>query len=56
MAPFQRRMLWQRRSPARRLRKLRRLVRGLEHLVEDLPARILDLVDQGSARQVRRSS
>jgi len=46
MAPYQKKLLWRQLSPARRLRKLRRLMRELEHLAEVLPRGIVDILDQ----------
>jgi ubiquinone biosynthesis protein len=46
MQPFHRRMLWRRLSPARQARKLRRLYFEIEQLVEVLPGRIMDILEQ----------
>jgi ubiquinone biosynthesis protein len=46
MQPFHRRMLWQRLSPTRQAKKLRRLYFEVEQLVEILPRRIVDILDQ----------
>ena len=50
MEPFQRRAMLRRWSPARRIKKFRRIYSEVEHLVEILPGRlmnILELVQQG---------
>jgi ubiquinone biosynthesis protein len=44
--PFQRRALLRRLSPARRLKKLRRMYTEVEHLVEVLPRRLYDILEQ----------
>jgi ubiquinone biosynthesis protein len=46
MAPYQKRMLWQRFSPGRRMRKLRRLYSEMEHLVSVLPRGIVEILEQ----------
>jgi ubiquinone biosynthesis protein len=46
MRPFQRQMLWRRLSPARQVRKLRRLFFQLEQLAEVLPQRFAEILDQ----------
>ncbi|MFM9115854.1 MAG: ABC1 kinase family protein, partial [Planctomycetota bacterium] len=46
MQPFHRKMLLQRLSPARHLRKLRRLSWEMENLIEALPSRISDILQQ----------
>ncbi|MBX7167594.1 MAG: AarF/ABC1/UbiB kinase family protein [Pirellulales bacterium] len=46
MRPHQREMLWRRMSPVRRVRKLRRIYREFEHLVEVLPRGIHEIMDQ----------
>lgn len=46
MEPFQRKAMLRRWSPTRRLRKLRRIYSELEHLVEILPRRTLDILEQ----------
>jgi len=46
MAPYRKKMLWRRFSPRRRLRKIRRLVREVEHLVDILPRGIIDILEQ----------
>jgi ubiquinone biosynthesis protein len=46
MQPFQRTMLLRRLSPARQWRKLRRLYVEVEQLVEVLPARIMQIMEQ----------
>lgn len=49
MRPFHRKMVLNRLSPARKLRKLRRLYMELEHLAEVLPGRMLDILEQVQA-------
>ncbi len=44
--PYQKKMLWRRISPARRLKKLQRLYGEVEHLVEVLPRGILNILQQ----------
>jgi ubiquinone biosynthesis protein len=46
MRPYQRRLLWQRLSPSRHARKLRRLYSELEHLVEELPRGLIEILHQ----------
>jgi ubiquinone biosynthesis protein len=46
MQPFHRTLLLRRLSPMRKLRKLRRLYMDLEHLVDILPQRIVDILEQ----------
>lgn len=46
MAPYQKKMLWQRFSPGRRIRKIRRLYSEMEHLVSVLPRGIVDILEQ----------
>lgn len=46
LRPHQRRLLRQRLSPARRLKKLRRIAGEVEHLAEILPRRLIDLLGQ----------
>ena len=46
MAPYQKKMLWQRFSPGRRIRKIRRLYSEMEHLVAVLPRGIVDILEQ----------
>ncbi len=46
MAPFQRKAMLRRLSPARRLKKMRRIYSEVEHLVEILPRRIMDILEQ----------
>src|SRR5262249_5976849 len=46
LAPHQKQMVWRRISPARRLRKLRRIYGEMEHLAEVLPRKVLDIVNQ----------
>lgn len=44
--PFQRKAIIRRLSPARRVKKLRRIYSELEHLVEVLPRRVSDILEQ----------
>jgi ubiquinone biosynthesis protein len=46
MQPFHRKMLWQRFSPLRQWRRLRRLRVEVEHLLEVLPGRLIDILEQ----------
>ncbi len=46
MRPFHRKMLFQRLSPARQWRRFRRLRLELEQLVEVLPRRLMDILEQ----------
>lgn len=46
MAPYQKRLLRRRLSPARRLRKLRRLLSEFEYLLSRLPQGIVDILEQ----------
>lgn len=46
MRPYQQRLVWRRMSPARQIRKLRRLFSELEHLAELLPRSIIDILQQ----------
>jgi len=46
MRPFQRRAIMRRLSPARRLKKMRRVYMELEHLATVLPRRLMDLFEQ----------
>ncbi|MBX9790149.1 MAG: AarF/ABC1/UbiB kinase family protein [Pirellulales bacterium] len=46
IAPYQKKLLWRRLSPTRRLRKLRRLYRELELLAQALPRGIVDILEQ----------
>lgn len=45
-APYQRRLMWRRMSPARRLRKLRRVTTDLEHLIRVLPRGLTEIFEQ----------
>jgi ubiquinone biosynthesis protein len=44
--PYQRKLIWRRLSPARQMRKLRRIAMELEHLAEKLPRGLLDILQQ----------
>jgi ubiquinone biosynthesis protein len=46
MRPYQRRMIWSRLSPARQIKKLKRISLDLEKLAETLPRRIMDILEQ----------
>ena len=46
MEPFQRKAMLRRLSPARRLKKMRRIYSEVEHLVEILPRRVMDILEQ----------
>jgi ubiquinone biosynthesis protein len=46
MAPYQKKLLWQRLSPLRQIRKIRRLYSEMEHLVEVLPRGIVEILEQ----------
>ncbi len=46
MAPYRSTLLWQRLSPRRRIRKLRRLFSELEHMASVLPRGVVDIVEQ----------
>jgi ubiquinone biosynthesis protein len=46
MRPYQEKMVWRRLSPARHVKKLRRIYAEVEHLVEALPRGILDILQQ----------
>ena len=46
MQPYQKKMVWRRFSPMRRVRKMRRLYSELEHLIEVLPGGLIDILQQ----------
>ncbi|MDY0167320.1 MAG: AarF/ABC1/UbiB kinase family protein [Thermoguttaceae bacterium] len=46
MAPYQRRMTWRRWSPKRQYRKWRRLYGELEHLLQNLPRNLGEIMEQ----------
>ena len=46
MEPFQRRAMVRRLSPARRIRKFRRIYSEVEHLAEILPRRLMEILEQ----------
>ncbi len=52
LAPHQKQMAWRRISPARRLRKLRRIYGEIEHLAEVLPRKVLDIVELFQAGKI----
>lgn len=46
LAPYQKKMLWRRLSPARQIRKFRRVYRELEILAEVAPRGLVELIEQ----------
>ena len=46
MEPFQRKAMLRRLSPARRLKKMRRIYSEVEHLAEIMPRRLMDILEQ----------
>ena len=46
LAPYHRKLMLRRLSPTRQLRKMRRLAVEVEHLVEQMPQRIMDILEQ----------
>lgn len=46
MQPFQRKMMWQRFSPARQMRKMRRMYFEVGQLVEILPRRLTEILEE----------
>jgi ubiquinone biosynthesis protein len=46
MQPYRRKILWRRLSPRRRLRKLRRFLAEIEHVIEMLPRGITEIFEQ----------
>jgi ubiquinone biosynthesis protein len=46
MEPFQRKAMLRRLSPARRLKKMRRIYSEVEHLAEIMPRRVIDILEQ----------
>jgi ubiquinone biosynthesis protein len=46
MQPYRRKILWQRLSPRRKLRKLRRFIAEIEHVIELLPRGISEMFEQ----------
>jgi ubiquinone biosynthesis protein len=46
MRPFQRKMLWQRLSPARQMRKMRRMYFEIGQLLEILPRRLTEILEE----------
>lgn len=46
MRPYRKKMIWRRMSPKRRLKKIRRFVSEMEHLVEYLPRGIIEIIEQ----------
>jgi ubiquinone biosynthesis protein len=46
MRPYRKKMLWRRMSPKRRLKKFRRFVSEMEHLIEYIPRGIVEIFEQ----------
>lgn len=46
IVPLQKQMLWRRWSPVRQARKMQRLVSEIEQLIEVLPQRLIEILDQ----------
>ena len=46
MQPYRRKILWKRMSPKRRLRKLRRFISEIEHVIELLPRGLSEIFEQ----------
>jgi ubiquinone biosynthesis protein len=46
MRPYRKKMIWRRMSPKRRLKKMRRFMSEMEHLLEHIPRGIMDLLEQ----------
>ena len=46
MQPYRKKMLWRRLSPRRRLRKFRRFLSEMEHLVDYFPRGVIDILEQ----------
>jgi ubiquinone biosynthesis protein len=46
MRPYRKKMIWRRMSPKRRLKKFRRFMSEMEHLIEYIPRGIIDLLEQ----------
>jgi len=46
MEPFQKKAMLRRLSPARRLKKMRRIYSEVEHLAEIMPRRVMDILEQ----------
>jgi ubiquinone biosynthesis protein len=46
MKPYRTKMLWQRYSPMRRVRKMRRLLAEVERMIEHIPRGVIDIFEQ----------
>jgi len=46
MQPYRNKMVWRRISPARRIKKMRRIYAEMEYLAEVLPQRVADILQQ----------
>jgi ubiquinone biosynthesis protein len=46
MRPYRKKMLWRRMSPKRRMRKFRRFLSELEHLIEYIPRGMIEIFEQ----------
>jgi ubiquinone biosynthesis protein len=46
MRPYRKKMLWRRMSPRRRLKKFRRFMSEMEHLVEYVPRGLIEIFEQ----------
>jgi ubiquinone biosynthesis protein len=46
MQPYRKKMIWRRMSPRRRLKKLRRFMAEMEHLVEYIPRGVIEIFEQ----------
>ena len=52
LQPFQRRAMWRRMSPARRVKRMRRAMLEMEHLAAELPRRALQLLELAESGDV----
>ncbi|MBN1912413.1 MAG: AarF/ABC1/UbiB kinase family protein [Pirellulales bacterium] len=46
LKPYQKKLFWRQLSPARRMRRIRRLLGDIEHMIEVLPRGIVDILEQ----------
>ena len=46
MRPYRKKMLWRRLSPKRRLKKFRRFISEMEHLIEYIPRGVIEIFEQ----------
>ncbi|MCC6125926.1 MAG: AarF/ABC1/UbiB kinase family protein [Pirellulales bacterium] len=46
MRPYRKKMLWRRMSPKRRLKKFRRFIAEMEHLIEYIPRGVIEIFEQ----------